>query len=139
MAYTYPNTPPARLHNKLVHPSAGAPVSLVALTVDNAATADATVALFRATSKCMIRKASYHQESNAAAATSFVASLKVGATDLTEDLDIDALGADAGADFVVNDVVVEDGDVVDIVFNETGGTVTAPDLVGLCLEIQLLE
>jgi hypothetical protein len=58
-------------------------------------------------------------------------------------LDIKTLAADTAADFAGiptdNDAVLADGDTLDVVFNETGGTVTAPDRVGIMLEFLLLE
>lgn len=130
---------PRELHSSLVHPSRGAPVQLVSITVDNAATTDAAYEVMVAPRQCRLISARYVQESNATAASSFVARLLEGANALTEDLDIAALGAGDGATMVVNDRVLEAGDVVTLDFNETGGTVTAPDLVALTLEFLLLE
>lgn len=131
---------PRELHKHLAGKSVGMPVNLVVINIDNAATADATVALFAATRKCRILRASYVQESDATAATTFVATLQVGATALTDALDIKTLGADTADDWVpVDGVDIADGDIVDIVFNETGGTVTAPDLVSIALDVQYLE
>jgi hypothetical protein len=127
------------LHNKLCNPEIAAPVVPVLWVWDVADTADVTYVAFVATRKCRIIRASYLQESNATAATSFVCTLKNGATSLTGDLDIKTLGADAGADFTIVDSDIADGDTIDVVFNETGGTVTAPDQVVIMIELQWLE
>lgn len=131
---------PRELHKHLAGVSTGMPVNLVVINIDNAATADATIALFSATRKCRILRASYVQESGATAATTFVATLQVASVLLTDALDIKTLAADTAADWVpVDGVVIADGDIVDIVFNEEGGTVTAPDLVSIALDVQYLE
>lgn len=134
---------PRELHSDLVNPMMAAPVVLIAVNIDVNETADVTVVAFVAHRKMKLINASYLQESNATAATSYVCTLKKGSTSLTSDLDIKALGADAVADFAGidsnNDVDLDDGDILDVVFNETGGTVTAPDRVCMLLEFLLLE
>ncbi len=129
------------LHLHLVNPEIAGPVCLNVFTVLNAATADATLQLFVASRKCRILRASYVQAANATAVTSFTALLqnKTGTVALTDALDIKALVATTAADWAVIDSDLADGDIVEIVFNETGGTVTAPGLVGITAEIQLLE
>lgn len=129
------------LHLHLCNPEIAAPVCLNVFTVLNAATADATLQLFVATRKCRVIRASYVQAANATAVTSFTALIQndTGSVALTDAIDIKALGAATAKDFAVVDSDLADGDIVEIVFNETGGTVTAPGLVGLTLEIQLLE
>lgn len=134
---------PRELHADLVNPKVAAPVQVVALTLDVTETDDVTIAAFVAHRKMKLIKASYIQESNATADTSYTAQLKNGATALTDALDIAALGADTATDFAGidsnDDVDLDDGDILDVVFNETGGTVTAPDRVGILLEFLLLE
>lgn len=134
---------PRELHSHLVSPTIAAPVQLVPLSLDVTETADVTIAAFVATRRCRLIAASYIQESNATAATSYTCQLQNGGTALTTALDIAALAADTAADFVGIPIdetaILADGDTLDVVFNETGGTVTAPDRVGILLEIQLLE
>lgn len=128
-------------HLHLSNPEIAGPVCLNVFTVLNAATADATLQLFVASRKCRVLRASYVQAAGATAATTFTALLqnKTGAVALTDALDIKALAAATAADWAVVDSDLADGDIVEIVFDETGGTVTAPGLVGITLEIQLLE
>lgn len=134
---------PKELHKDLVSPRIAAPVVLIPLTFDVAETADVTIAAFVAHRRMKIIKASYIQESNATAATTYTCKLANGATDITDALDIKTLGADAAADFAGidsnDDTDLDDGDILDVVFNETGGTVTAPDRVGILIEALLLE
>lgn len=135
---------PKRLGKVVAGAGFAADVSLIAFNVDNATTGDATYVL-GALPRCRVRKAFYVQESDATAATSFTAKLqnKTGTVDVTAALDIKTLGAGAKADFVLSTVAgarnFAEGDLLQIVFDETGGTVTAPDLVGVVLEVQLLD
>lgn len=134
---------PRELHKDLVGPGFAAPVVVVSVNLDVTETVDTTVAAFVAHRKMKLIKASYVQESNATAVTSYTCQLKNGATALTDALDIKALGADTAADFAGidanNDVDLDDGDILDVVFDQEGGTVTAPDRVGILLEFLLLE
>jgi hypothetical protein len=134
---------PRELHTNLVSPMIAAPVVVSVWAFSNAATADATVQGPKMTRKVRLVRASYQQTADAEAATSFTLTLMNGAVALTSALDIDALGATAGADFVITTVdnadILADGDVITAVFNETGGTVTAPGQVAITLELQLLS
>ena len=135
---------PRELHADLVNPAIAAPVVTMVVNVDVTETADVTVAGFVATRKMKIRKASYIQEADATAATSYTCLLQngTGSVAMSTALDIATLAADTGADFVgiPNGVASElaDGDSFELVFNETGGTVTAPGRVSVMLEFQLL-
>lgn len=137
-------TDPRRLGKVIAGAGFAADVAVLSFNVDNGATADATYQL-GALPRCRIRKAWYVQESAATAATSFFATLQnaTGPVDVTGDLDIDALGAATAGAFVMSTVAgardFAEGDILQIVFDETGGTVTAPDLVGVVVEIQLLD
>lgn len=137
-------TDPRRLGKVLAGAGFAADVAIIGFNVDNAATADATFSL-GALPKCRIRKAWYVQETTAAAATSFVATLNnaTKAVAVTGDLDITAITGGEGDAFVMSTVAgardFDEGDVLEIVFDETGGTVTAPDLVGVTIEVQLLD
>jgi hypothetical protein len=89
-----------------------------------------------------LRKATYTQTAAATAATSFTATLKNGAVAMTGALDIKALGANGSADFAMASESArrfKAGDVLTIFFDETGGTVTAPGFVTVCLELALEE
>lgn len=134
---------PRELHADLVSPQMAAPVVAIPLSLDVTETADVTIAAFVATRKMRLIRASYIQESNATAVTSYTVQLKNGATNLTDALDIKTLVADTAADFAgipaSKSADLADGDILDVVFNETGGTVTAPDRVGILLEFLLLE
>lgn len=127
------------LHKKLVSPRIAAPVVTVLWVWDVADVADVTYNAFIATRRCKILRASFIMESAATAVTSYTCQLKLGATALTNALDIKTLAADTGADFVPADVEIPDGGEVDVVFDQEGGTVTAPDQVCILMELQLLE
>ena len=137
-------TDPRRLGKALVGAGFAADVSLLAFDFEQAATADATIIL-GALPACRIRKATYVQESAATAVTSFTAQLQnlTDTVDVTDALDIDGVGAATAADFVMSTVKgardFDHGDMLQVVFDETGGTVTAPDFVGIILEVQLLD
>lgn len=134
---------PRELHKDLAHPYVSAPVILVPLTLNVTETADVTIQGFKATRDMRLLRASYQQTADATAVTSYTCQLKNGATALTSALDIKALAATAGADFAgilataASDL--KDGDVLTVVFDETGGTVTAPGRVTILLELLLLE
>ena len=136
---------PRELHADLVHPMIAAPVVVFTVNLDVTETADVTIPAFVATRRMRLLKASYVQESNATAATSYTCLLQngTGSVALCTALDIAGLAADTAADFagITADKTsnLEDGDILDVVFNETGGTVTAPDRVGITLEFLLLE
>jgi hypothetical protein len=134
---------PRELHNVLVNPNFAAQVQVCPLILDDPGNADATVVVFVASRRCKLIRASYLQAAGATAATSYTAQLKNGSTNLSAALDIKALAADTVADFASiptdKDAVLADGDILDLVFDETGGTVTAPGRVALTLEFQLLE
>lgn len=135
---------PKELHTHLVGPQVAAQLVVVAAKFNNATAGDATEPnVFVAPRKMRFVGGSYVQSANATAATSFTAQLKVGATAISEALDIKTLGADAPGYFVGSvvsaDRTIAKGAQVDVVFDETGGTVTAPADVTVCLEFQLLE
>jgi hypothetical protein len=133
---------PRRLGATLAAAGFAADISWIVFNVDNAATADATYQLGAVPKKCRIRAATYVQESAATAVTSFTCLLqnKTGTVALVTALDIKALAAATKADFVLSTVAgaldLAAGDIIEAVFNETGGTVTAPDLVSIILEVQ---
>lgn len=136
-------TNPRELHTHQVSPQIAAQVAFVPLSLDVTETADVTIAAFVATRRLRLIGASYIQETDATAATSYTCQLKNGSTNLTDALDIAGLSADTAADFagvpVGVDAELADGDTLDVVFNETGGTVTAPDRVGILLEFLVME
>lgn len=110
---------------------------LVLANFETTTTADSFV-VFYAPFDLKIRAASYSQEDDCAG-TNVTGKLRneTTSTDLTATLDLDALGAMAGGNFVVNDVLVNAGDVVSFV---TAGTITtAPGSVGLMLDIERLD
>lgn len=137
---TFPK--PRELHSGLVSPLVAAPVINTVWAFSNTATADATVQGPKMVRKVRLTKASYQQTADATAVTSFTLTLMNGAVALTSALDIKAIAATAGSDFVITTVdgadILADGDVITAVFNETGGTVTAPGQVTIVLEFQLL-
>jgi hypothetical protein len=133
---------PRDLHTTLVSPEFAAPVVTVAAKFTESSDADATVKLFAATRKMRLIRATYIQSVDATAVTSYVATLNNGATTMTNALNIKALSNDVVADFVVKttaDAVLKKGDRLSVVFDETGGTATSPEVVDLLLEFQLLE
>ena len=136
--------PIREMHADLVNPQMSAPVVVVCVNIDVTETADVTVALFSASRKVKLTKASYVHEAAATAATTYTALLQndTGSVAMSTALDIKALGAGADSLFAGVptdlDAVLEIGEILEIVFNETGGTVTAPGRVGLMLEFQLL-
>lgn len=133
----------------LVHGEIGYVVDSIVVHLNAAATTnvDTTLNLFRAPSRMRILKATYLQTADATAATSYTCQIQdaTKSTNLTSALDIKALGANAGADFAGipaaddSDGLINDGDRVVAVFDETGGTVTGPGDVQLMLEVALLE
>lgn len=133
---------PRELHSGLVNPMIAAPVVTTIWAFANTSTSDATVQGPKMVRKVRLIKASYQQTADATAATSYTLTLMNGAVALTSALDIKDIAATAGADFVVTTVdgadILADGDVITAVFNETGGTVTAPGQVAIVLEFQLL-
>lgn len=134
---------PRELHKTLLGTGFAAPVQTVVCSLDVSETDDVTIPVLVANRRVRVVSASYIQESDATAATDFTAQLLNGATAVSDALDIADLGADTPADFAGvptdGDEILEDGDVLDIDFDQTGGTVTAPDRVLVTLEIQLLE
>lgn len=138
------STKPRRLGKVLAGAGFAADVTVLVFNVDNGTAGDATYQL-GALPRCRVRKATYVQESNATAATSFTALLqnKTGPVAVTAALDIKTLDAATKADFVLSTVAgaldLAEGDILEVVFNETGGTVTAPDFVGIVVEVQLLD
>jgi hypothetical protein len=134
---------PRELHTDLVNPQIAAPVVVVAVPLVNSSTSTTTLVAFRAARRMRLIRATYHQSANTAG-TSFTAQLKNanGPVNMSAALDIAALGADEGADFTGiptdQDAVLEDGEHLDVVFTASSGT-TAPGLVSLLLEFQLLE
>lgn len=133
---------PQELHKQLANPQVAAQIVTFALSFSNATTADLTVQGFKATRKMRLIKASYQQTADATAVTTYTAQLKNGSVAMTDALDIKGIAATAGADFVISTVAgattLADGDVLTVVFDETGGTVTAPGIVGILLEFMLL-
>lgn len=130
----------------LVNPNIGVIVTPLSFKFTESGDVDVTVQLFMASSKMRILSAKYIQSVDATAVTSYTALLQnvTGSVSLAALLDIKALGADAPADF---DVVKDDdaagilaaGDIVQVVFNETGGTATSPEVVFITIEVAMLE
>lgn len=135
---------PSELHGHIVNPAIAAPVQTVNILITAATDGDQTVQnIFCAPRKMKFIGGKYIQEANATAATSFVMTLQVGATAISQALDIKTLGADAAGSILASateaNTILAAGSKLDAVFNETGGTATAPDAVCLSLEFQLLE
>lgn len=139
-----PVNSPKELHSRLVHPSIAAPVVTHFLTFNETTTDDATQAsVFMASRKMRFVGGTYIQAGEATAATSFVATVQVSTQVLSAALDIKTLAADAVGTFtpslVSADRDIVQGDLVDIVFNQEGDTVTAPGVCTITLEFQLIE
>ena len=135
---------PRELHRHLVGPAIAAPVVVVGpFDFTESSDADATVALFRAPRKMRFVSGVYTQSVDAQAATTYTATIEVGTQQLSQDLDILTLGADTAAYFLPSatsdDRDINKGDLVEVNFNETGGTVTSPEVVHITLEFQLIE
>lgn len=134
---------PRRLGKVLASAGFAAEVSYLTFVFTNATAADATFLLARMP-KCRIRSARYLQTSDATAATTYTATLvnATGPVNATAALDIKGIAAAAGADFALSTVAgalnFAAGDILRVFFDETGGTVTAPGLVTILVEIQLL-
>lgn len=135
---------PRRLGQVLAGAGFAAEVQTLVINFNNTATADATINLFRTTRKCKIRKATYVQTVAATAVTTYTATIQkaTGAVALTAALAIKGLGANTGADFVLTTTdanrIIPAGEIVNVLFDEVGGTVTAPGVVGIAIEVQLL-
>ena len=134
---------PHELHRHVTSTKIAAQVVVFTAKFTNSATADATVPVFVAPRKMKYVGGKYVQAVDATAVTTFVASVKVGATAISEELDIKTLADDTAgalpASTTEENRVVAAGSVIDILFNEAGGTVTAPGDVLLALEFQYLE
>lgn len=135
---------PRRLGKVLAAAGFAADVDFLTFTFTNSTTADATFLLARMP-KCKVRSATYVQTADATAVTSYTATLvnATGPVNVTAALDIKAIAATAGADFVLSTVAgatnFAHGDILRVFFDETGGTVTAPGLVTILVEVQLLN
>jgi len=119
-----------------------APVVTLAFSFIETSDADATVQLFVAPRAMRFVSGSYIQSVDATAVTSYTATVEVGSTALSQALDIKTL-ADATAGYFLPSATSLDrniakGDIVEINFNETGGTATSPELVNVVLEFQLM-
>lgn len=135
---------PRRIGQVLAGAGFAAEVQTFVVNLSNTTTADATFRLFRVPRKCRIRKITYSQTANATAATTFTALVRkvTGTVALTGALNIRLQGANFSADMAlvstVSDLNVPAGEVLEVFFDETGGTVTAPGIVGVAIEVQLL-
>lgn len=140
-------TVPSEQHRAPGYPSLQtyAPVVLINWYFANTATADATIYGPKITRNMYFVRASYAQSADATAVTTYTCQLKNGSTALTTALDIKALGATTSghADFTTTstsaDQFLQDGDQITAVFDETGGTVTAPATVNILIELQLMR
>jgi hypothetical protein len=135
---------PRELHTHLVGVRIAAPVVVIGpIKFNNTTTDDATVNLFYATRKLRFVGGSYIMDAEATAATTFTATVEVGTQQLSQDLDIKTLAADTVAHFLPsatsNDRDIAKGALVELNFDQTGGTVTAPGNVEVVLEFQLIE
>lgn len=135
---------PRRLGQVLAGAGFAAEVQTFVVNINNTTTADATFRLFRVPRKCRVRKITYSQTADATAATTFTVKIRkaTGPTDLTAALNIKLQGANYSADMALSstvaDLVIPAGEVLQAFFDETGGTVTAPGIVGIAIEVQLL-
>ncbi len=135
---------PRELHVDLVNPNIAAPVVLVPISLDVSETADVTVAAFVANRRMKLIAASYIMESDASSIVTYTCLLQngTGTVAMSTALDIKALAADTGADFVGipagDAAILADGDSFEVFFESTGGGTTAPDRVGILCEFQLL-
>jgi hypothetical protein len=60
---------------------------------------------------------------------------------LTANLDVDALGANDGGDFVVSDPehVIDEGDYLELYHFYGGGATTGPSYVGVAIDVERLD
>lgn len=131
---------PGRRYQKTASFRVAPLLQTVVVNINNSTAADATFNLFRVPRRCELRRATYIQTAAATAATSYTATLQNGSTNISNALDIKALGANGSAEFsLVGVPVLNRGDVIKVFFNETGGTVTAPGVVGIALELAVVE
>lgn len=135
---------PRELHKHLVGTRIAAPVVVIGpFDFTESSDDDATVALFRATRKMRFVGGAYTQSVDATAATSYTATIEVGSTALSQALDIKTL-ADATVGYFLPSTTSTDRDIakgalVEVNFNQTGGTATSPEVVHIMLEFQLIE
>lgn len=134
---------PKELHKVLVSSDRAAPVVVLTFSFTESSDADATVPLFYASRKMRFVGGKYVQSVDATAATTYTATLEVGSTALSEALDIKTLADATVADLLPSatsaDRNIAEGDLVEIAFDETGGSATSPEDVNLTLEFLLLE
>jgi hypothetical protein len=135
---------PRELHTHLVGVRIAAPVVVIGpFNFTESSDDDATVNLFYATRKMRFVGGSYKQSVDATAVTSYTATIEVGTQQLSQDLDIKTLD-DATVGYFLPSATSTDrdiakGDLVEVNFNQTGGTATSPEVVDIMLEFQLIE
>lgn len=117
----------------------GAERDIVHLTLSNNTAADATFYILPVHKRCEIVAARYVQSAAATAATSYTATLRVGTTGISDALNIKGLAAGTPASWSITRTELKPGDVINIFFDETGGTVTPPGVVGIAIELLYLE
>lgn len=135
---------PRELHRHLVGPKIAAPVVVYGpFEFTETGDVDVTVPLFVAPRKMRFVGGSYTQSVDAQAATTYTATIEVGSTALSQALDILTPADDVASYFLPSatsiDRDIAKGAFVEVNFNETGGTVTSPEVVQIVLEFQLME
>lgn len=102
-------------------------------------TADATYPLMRALDDGVLNAATFAQQLDATAVTSLTATIRntTQSKDMTAALDIKALAALGVATFTLTpaNCRFKAGDLIVLVYDETGGTVTAPGECSIALDI----
>jgi hypothetical protein len=60
---------------------------------------------------------------------------------LTDDLDVDALGVRSGDDFVISDPehTIDEGDYLELYHSYAGGATQSPDYVGIAIDVERLD
>jgi len=102
----------------------------------------ATIPVFRAPQKMRLLAGTFVQDNDTDGDKVIKVRNLTKTVDQTANLDVDALAADAGADFVLTtvaaDLVVNKGDIIGVVYTVTTAGVVQPGEVNVVLKYQLL-
>lgn len=135
-------TTPRRLGKVLAAAGFAADVTTVLHSENITGVGTTTYNVFTAPEKMRFRAASYLQAADTDGTKTLKLRNETKSVDLTADLDIDALGANAGAQFVpttVNgDRYIAKGDRISMVFTETVAGTVDPGEVRVMIELELL-
>ena len=125
----------------MVNPQFGGPVFPVVVNVEVTGTATDTIPVFVATRDVALRRASIVQEVSPDGQKTLNLRNLTDSEDLATAVDSDALAANTGEAFVLASASdsVDEGDVIGLVYTVATAGTTAPGVVTVVLELELLE